>query len=66
MHVHPLIHSELARQRQLDLQRDGQRPHRFSRQTRANAEATLWKLVAARVRGHRLSTAVPEDVVQPG
>jgi hypothetical protein len=25
MHVHPLIHSELARQRQVDLRRDGQR-----------------------------------------
>jgi RNA polymerase sigma factor (sigma-70 family) len=26
MHVHPLIHSELARQRRLDLERDGRRP----------------------------------------
>ena len=45
MNPHPLIHSELARQRQLDLQRDGQ-PHRFSHRSKATQDATPRELVA--------------------
>jgi RNA polymerase sigma factor (sigma-70 family) len=78
MHVHPLIHSELARQRRLDLERDGRRRREPARELASLVRAArkgdqkAWEELVGRftpmlraVAGsYRLNGADGDDVVQ--
>jgi RNA polymerase sigma factor (sigma-70 family) len=78
MHVHPLIHSELARQRRLDLERDGRRHREPARELASlvraarKGEQKAWEELVGRftpmlraVAGsYRLNGADGDDVVQ--